>query len=296
MTSPSNSLLVAPVAIAVAVLAGCSEPDEPVPVRQPVYVKIDDMEGTSGRIEWVPTLPAAQALPGRWVSYADVQCDDLSPIPEWAPSGGMWTYSELPKSFETFSGISSEHAARLRTTAPLVNTWGAGMGFQFSEPPLGSDATRVTRPCTSGALRDLDYPAAPVDLSDYSGIVFWGMASPDAGSATILVQFQDANTDPRGRVCNPVPGTTDECYNGFGVLLTLGDTLARYTVAFSELEQNPLWGYQPKPSVFDAEHVYGLVFQVDTPGGVCTPPIVCVGGDPELTFDVWIDDLYFVER
>jgi hypothetical protein len=45
----------------------------------------------------------------------------------------------------------------------------------------------------------------------------------------------------------------------------------------------------------DREHVYGLVFQMDTPGGACVPPIMCVD-DPELSFDVWVDDLHFIER
>ena len=160
------------------------------------------------------------------------------------------------------------------------------MGFEFSEPPLGTDSTRVTRPCSNGAARELDYPAAPVDLSAYSGLVFWGMAAKEAGATNVLVQFQDSNTDPRGEICDPVPGSADECYNGFGVVLELGDEFTRYEVDFAELEQNPLWGYHPKPSIFDREHVYGLVFQIDTPGGVCLPPIVCLGGPPKLTFDV----------
>jgi hypothetical protein len=275
----------------------CSGPSEPAPAPAPTYTLIDDMEGSGGRIAWKPENPAEGALPGRWVSYADVQCSDLSPVPEWAPDGsGTWSYSELPEAYETFSDAASEHAARLRTTAPLENTWGAGMGFEFSEPPLGTDPARVPQPCTNGAVRDLDYPAVPVDLSGYSGLVFWAMAKKDAGATTILVQFQDENTDPRGGICNPMPNSVDACYNGYGVLLTLGDTLTRYEIDFSELEQNPLWGHRPKPSVFDAEHAYGLVFQVDTPGGTCTAPITCVGGPPELTFDVWVDDLYFVKR
>jgi hypothetical protein len=298
MTSISSRPRVARIAPAFVSVAcfGCAGPSEPAPRAPAAYVKIDDMEGTSGRIAWTPEIPAAGALPGHWVSYSDVQCERLSPVPEWAPGGGMWTYSGLPEPFETFSGVVSEHAARLRTVAPLDNTWGAGMGFQFAEPPLGTDPTRVTRPCTNGTAPDLDYPAAPVDLSEYSGLVFWGMAAKEAGATTVLVQFQDANTDPRAGICDPVPASPGACYNGFGVVLELGETLERYELAFSELEQNPLWGYHPEPSIFEREHVYWLVFQIDTPGGVCQPPNVCLGGPPKLTFDVWIDDLYFVKR
>jgi hypothetical protein len=274
-------------------LCACSSPDPGEP-NEPTYVKIDDMEGTSGRIGWSPENAAPDALPGRWVSYADTQCEDLVPVPEWA-EGGMWSYAELGEAHETMPGVTSSRAARLRTTAALVNTWGAGMGFQFSEPPSGSDPIRVTRPCTAGMLRDLEYPAAAVDLSRNKALVFWGMARKEAGSTRLLVQFQDVNTDPRGGVCNPVPGSADECYNGFGVVLELGETPSRYVLNFSELKQDPTWGYRPNPSVMDLEQVYGLVFQMDTPGGACPPPIVCIPL-PELSFDVWIDDLYFVER
>jgi len=111
----------------------------------------------------------------------------------------------------------------------------------------------------------------------------------------VLVQFQDAQTDLRGGVCDPTPNSKNACYNGFGALVTLGGTLERYELDFSELEQNPVWGYRPRPSVFDRAHVYGLVFQIDTPGGTCELPIVCLG-ESQLAFDVWIDDLYFVKR
>jgi hypothetical protein len=237
---------------------GCSGGEASRPPEDLEYTKIDDMEGTSGRIEWTPEMALPDALPGRWITYADVQCADLSPIPEWAP-GGAWSYAPLPEPHETRPGVTSQTAARVRTTAVLVNTWGAGMSFMFSEPPTGS--TLVTRPCTQGAAR-VDYPAAPVDLRRYSGIAFWGRAAQDTANATVLVQFQDANTDPRGGICDPMPESARACYNGFGVELTLGAAFEHYVVAFDELAQNPNWG-------------------VDR---------------PELTFDVWIDDLYFVKR
>ena len=253
------------------------------------------MEGSTGRVEWTPPSATREAQPGRWISYADIQCSDLVPTPEWAPGGG-WSHAALPVSHETLPGVTSETAARLRTRAPLINTWGAGMGFMFTEPPADQLTMLVTRPCTLGMARDLVYPAAPVDLSRYSGIVFWARAAQNADSASVLVQFQDANTDPRGGVCDPVTGSTNGCYNGFGVVLTFGESFERYVVDFSELTQNPNWGHRPRPSVIDLEHVYGLVFQVDTPGGVCASPNVCLGGLPELTFDIWVDDLYFVGK
>jgi hypothetical protein len=252
------------------------------------------MEGAGGRIAWTPENPALDALPGRWVSYADVQCERLEPIPEWAEGGGGFSHGALPEAHETLGGELSRHAARLRTTDDIVNTWGAGMGFQFSEPPLDGDGTLVNRPCTNGTER-VEYPAAPADLREYSGIVFWAKARRDAGATTLLVQFQDENTDPRGGVCDPTPNSPNACHNGFGALLELTDSFVRYELDFSVLTQNPLWGHHPEPSVFDTERVYGLYFQVDTPGGTCEPPIVCLGR-PILAFDLWVDDIYFVKR
>lgn len=291
--STSNSFQTASLLLASA-WAGLACSANPPLRSEPTYTKIDDMEGTTGRIEWASAHAAPETLPGRWISYADQQCDALVPTPEWAPDGA-WSYEPLLEAHETLAGVTSESAARLRTTAPLDNTWGAGMGFMFAEPPADESTMLVTRPCTLGMARDLVYPAAPVDLSRYSGIVFWARGARDLESATVLVQFQDANTDPRGSVCDPTPNSANACYNGFGVVLELGEAFERYEVDFSDLEQNPNWGYRPRPSVIDLEHVYGLVFQVDTPGGVCMEPNVCID-PPLLTFDIWIDDLYFVDR
>jgi hypothetical protein len=132
-----------------------------------------------------------------------------------------------------------------------------------------------------------------VDLSSYSGITFWAMGDP-AGARTIQVMFTDAHTDPRGGICNYVDSNSpDYCYNGFATTIALTDTFARYTVDFASLKQNPSWGYRPDPDVFDVQHVYELIFQIDAP--ICYQNEMCVGGaPPPVTFDFWIDDLYFV--
>lgn len=293
MSTSSSSLLA--VGIALGALA-CSE-EKPPEMKPPSYVLLDDLEGTTGRIAWQPETTSPDAIPGRWISYADIQCNDLSPVPEWAPDGsGMWHPTKYDEPLETMPGVFSESAARLVTNAPLLNTWGAGMGFEFYEPPPGTETPLVTRPCSGGKRPDLAYPALPVDLRRYSALVFWGMAKPDAGTTKVLVQFQDANTDPRGTICDPTPESIDACYNGFGVRLDLTETFTRYEIDFSKLRQNPLWGHHPTDGKLDREQVYGLSFQVDTPGGACLPPDECLGGLPELSFDIWVDDLYFVKR
>ena len=106
----------------------------------------------------------------------------------------------------------------------------------------------------------------------------------------------DSHTDPQGGSCNYVDSNSpDYCYNGFATTIGVTDTFARYTVDFASLKQAPNWGYHPDPDVFDLHHVYELYFQMSAP--TCYPNEMCVGGaPPPVTFDFWIDDLYFVNK
>lgn len=260
------------------------------------YVKIDDMEGSTHQIEWTPEDPPPDAVPGLWMSYVDDQCENLDPLP--TTSGvDRWSFSVLPESHETLPGVESRHAARLRTLDPLVNTWGAGMGFDLLSllPDAGAGGGDPGLfPCPPFSRELVELPTEPVDLTSYAGVTFWGRAS---GRATqLLVIIQDQDTDPRGGICDPVVRSAEECWNGFSLSVELTEEFARYSIDFSDLAQDPQWGYRPVPSVLDLEHVYGIVFQVNTPGGECEVESECLGGLPELSFDVWIDDLYLIER
>jgi hypothetical protein len=261
------------------------------------YTKIDDMEGDGGVIAWTP--PAGLA-PGVW--YAATDCTaagDILPPPAFVTSGVVtfsdWSFGTLPAPHDTFPGVVSTHAARLRTTSPLVGVWGANMGLLFAQAP--SLGVEVVQPPDGGAQACPSFVGddAGVDLSAYSGITFWAMGDP-AGARTIQVQFQDRNTDPRGGICNYTDSNSpDYCYNGFAVAIGLTDTFTRYTIDFSSLRQDPTWGYRPDPDVFDVHDVYELQFQIVAP--TCYQTQKCVGGSPPpVTFDFWIDDLYFVNK
>ena len=157
MSISSSSLLA--LGVVLGALA-CSEERPPSDPAPRTYVLVDDLEGATGRIVWQPETTISDALPGRWISYADIQCSDLSPVPEWAPDGsGAWHTTEHEEPVETMPGVVSRNAARLVTKAPLVNTWGAGMGFEFYEPRPGTETRLVTRPCSGGSRPDLAYPA-----------------------------------------------------------------------------------------------------------------------------------------
>lgn len=274
---------------------GSAEPFNPIR-----YTLIDDMERSSGEIAWPPP---AGTTPGTWDTYADVQCSDVRPISTWDTADmGAWSYATVPEPHETFRGIFSRQAARVQTLNPLANTWGAGMGFNFAfrSSDQNVDGIPDNRPCTGGLVHDAWVPIVAVDLSAYRGITFWAMAAR-RGTTTMHLEFFDRNTTPEGEVCLAAGRDLSSCYNGFGVYLDLTDTFARYTVDFASVTQSPDWGYHPIPNVLDLTHVYAMNFQVETPStGTCNPagPIICAAPSwvPTVSFDFWIDDIYFVQK
>ena len=289
-----------------AALAGvaCSKSGPSAPPAG--YVKIDDMEGDSGGIiEWTPP---SGALPGVWFTATDcTEYDRISPPPsQLAP--GEWSYAELPEAYQTFPGVLSTHAARVRTTTPLGGVWGGNMGFDLATPP-DADGERPApvsavpdggapgpgQPCRQPTTQD--YPAVATDLSAYSGVTFWAMAA--GGQQNMRVEITDVNVDPRGGICNAADRTDESnCYNGFRTTLTLTNTMTRYTVDFSALQQDPTWGYRPSPDIPDLQHVYQFVFEADQ--AFClnagSTSMCAGGGPPPLSFDLWVDDLYFVAK
>ncbi len=78
-------------------------------------------------------------------------------------------------------------------------------------------------------------------------------------------------------------------------MIPLSDAFAQYSIDFAKLRQDPNWGYRPNPDVFDVQHVYQIVFQITAP--TCYTNEMCAGGSPPpVSFDIWIDDLYFVNK
>jgi hypothetical protein len=259
-------------ALALTGVTGCSNG-----ASDSSYTIIDDMEGADGTIEWTPPVGSS---PGTWLSFTalDQEPDALLPLPGIA--GGTWSYDSVPIPHQTRPGITSTHAAHLRTTAPLVNVAGAGMAFAFAHLPASAAS--------------LETSALGVDLRTFKGISFWGMAY-GPGTTRVFVHVDDSNTHPSGGRCDPA--ATDNprtaCYNSFSLPVDLTSTFTQYTVDFSQLKQ-AAFGYQTMPSVLTQDKVYGMAFGVLTPAGFCPPTTICAGELPTLTFDIWIDDLYLV--
>jgi|GEM_PF-2762098 len=278
-------------ACALAGLAACSSG-----ASTPTYTKIDDMEGTSGVVEWPSpdgTTPGAWDTSVYGAAAGDTQCHRTLPVPR------AWSYEPVPVPYQTLPAITSLAAALFRTTAPLVNVFGAGMGFDLADltsPPPTPDggAPPGTPDCPPAPTP----PALAVDLRPYRGITFWGMASAQVGATSkVYVEINDENTDPRGDRCDPsaTGNPRTACFNSFAFPVELSSTFKQYTVYFSQLKQ-AAFGYHATPSVLNLQKVYGLSFTVQTPCFYCPPPNVCAGAPPTLTFDIWIDDLYFVNE
>lgn len=291
--------------------AACTNTDKPGGTAG--YTKIDDMEREGGRIAWAPPdgWPAGRQS-GFWASSTDcTERDRILPEPYFMNPAG-WSYEAVPQPHPTMPGVISTSAVHLRTRLgqSLQGVWGANAGFDFADDTDtavdGAAAWPATSsadggglsddlPCSNGSSRDFN--GVPVDLGAYSGITFWAMAWAE-GRQSIRVQLNDPHTDPRANRCSSSRDTDeDRCYNSFAKAFMLTDRFTQYHVDFSELRQDPSWGYQPGVEPFDRQHVYSLNFLVALPGCAGKKSNANCAGDPvPVSFDVWIDDLYFVNR
>jgi len=126
----------------------------------------------------------------------------------------------------------------------------------------------------AGMAFDLSSPGGgtklPYDASAYGGITFWARAGA-ATQTSLRVNIPEVATDPVGHSCAP------KCNDHFGKTLTLTTAWAQYTLAFAggDLSQSG-WG---TVATFDKSTLIGVQFQV-------------AAGS---TFDIWIDDIAFLE-
>jgi len=270
--------------------AGCGGDGSSVPSFTS-YTKVADMEGPGSTIEWPPP-PGATS--GSWFAATDCsQYDRISP-PPWDFDLNAWSYAALPAPHETMPGTVSMHAARLRTTTPLVGIWGANIGLAFAGPPdpdaaVPPEAGVPTDDAGACINADPTFPNPTVDLTPYAGVTFWARAE-SPGGRSLRVQVNDVNTDPRGGICRG-----EDCWNSFGVPIQLTDTFRRYTLDFSQFVQRTGWGYHP-PDGIDWSRVFTMAFEMDLPSCSAGGLTMCAGGAPSLSFDVWIDDVYFVNK
>jgi hypothetical protein len=159
-------------------------------------------------------------------------------------------------------GVTSNHAAHV--ACRIADLYGyCEEGFDFAVADEDGGQTRAT-----------------YDISQYDGIVFWGM-SPAANRVKVMVQNID--TDAQGGRCGITDASSARCWDNFSTYLNFTDTWQRFEVKFSDMEQEG-WGRPAPGGVFDLTKAYSIYFSVNGPGKA---------GDPAVNADVWIDDLYF---
>ena len=112
-------------------------------------------------------------------------------------------------------------------------------------------------------------PKNPYDASAYAGISFWARKGPGT-YGKVRVKVPDIKTDGDGGVCT-------ECFNDFGMDITLTETWQKYVMPFKKMKQMPDWG-APRPRHIDNSKLFGIQWQVNAPG---------------VAFDLWVDDVEF---
>ncbi len=112
-------------------------------------------------------------------------------------------------------------------------------------------------------------PKGAYDASKYGGISFWAKKGPGSTNK-VRLKVPDNNTDPDGGVCS-------ECFNDFGMDLTLTEEWQKFTIPFYAMKQMKGWG-KPRKSEIDSKTIYGLQFQVSEPG---------------REYDIWVDEIQF---
>lgn len=118
-------------------------------------------------------------------------------------------------------------------------------------------------------------PPAPYDASAYQGFVFWARALGDAGTTPVRFEVLDKNTAPpsSGGVCDG-----GACNGYFGVNLNVLPDWQEFTVFFDQLTR-PVYAV-PDGVPFDPSNLIGCQFQVNQ----------------GVAFDLWINDIYFVDK
>ena len=159
-------------------------------------------------------------------------------VPETGKHGGTFQMSP--------GGASgSKFAAHMSGTIGSGGNVQAGMGLNFVDPK------------------------GQYNASKYKGVSFWAKKGPGS-AAEVRLKVPDIATDPEGKVCK-------ECYNDFGVDLTLTEEWTQYTIPFTSMKQLKGWG-SPHTDGIDPSTLYGMQWQVQVPGAA---------------FDIWVDEIEF---
>jgi hypothetical protein len=190
------------------------------------------------------------------------------------------------------------HDAGGASSDGAIHDAGGDGGDPSSADAGGADGNAGTADANEdgGDAASIPRVTVPFDISQYKGITFWGKAAADsagldAGGLSIKVEFPDTDTDPRGGVCDsaaagvPYVGYTGSCYNSYAQTVTFTDEWQEFTILFSQLAIDPLFGYQ-HPAPWSGTNVYGIEWQ----GQDNNAPNM-----GSVTVDFWVDTVYFIQ-
>ncbi len=239
MQSLAKVSVSATIALSVA-LGGCR--------KKVAITGADAQNGAEGR-----ACPADMGM----ISDGEANSNQINPIQN---RGGYW-YTFVDEKGSNVTPQAGSEGGTFAMTA------GVAQGSQFAAHMNGDIASGD--PVYAGMGMNFVDPKGPYDASKYKGFSFWAKKGPGS-TAKLRLKVPDADTDPDGKVCT-------ECFNDFGMDLTLTDDWAEYTIPFTALKQLRGWG-SPHPSGVDPSHLYGLQFQVNDSG---------------QKFDIWLDTIAF---
>jgi hypothetical protein len=212
------------------------------PECQAEFMPIDPTAVIDDMEDGNPLIAEVGQRNGSWWVSSDGSAGTITPVSDAAPTP------------ERILGKRCESEFAQRMTGQGFTDWGANLSASFRY------------------VAELE----PIDASDFSGVMFWARVG-ETHNSDVRVQFQDSNTHPNGGVCDPTPGTADECYNGWGTQVTpISTEWHLYKIPFSRMAQRD---FGHLADAIDTTALYGIEWNVD----------------PGTVFDLWIDDVWFYE-
>ena len=213
----------------------------------------------SATSEDVKSSPEGKACPASEGMISDGEANN-NQVNAVKDRGGYW-YTFVDKSGSTVTPTSGDQGGTF-TMAP-----GGANGTQFAAHMTGQLSSGDT--VYAGMGLNFQEPKGAYDATAYKGISFWAKKGPGS-TGKLRLKVPDTNTDPDGKVCK-------ECFNDFGMDLTLTDEWTQFVVPYIGMTQMKDWGSPRMPGV-DSSRIYGLQFQVNEKGAA---------------FDVWVDEIQF---
>jgi endoglucanase len=216
----------------------------------------------------VAATPAVSAPSVATVAVSDKECppdfaiddaeDDNNQVLLRGGRSGYW-YTFVDKAGSTITPPSQ---------VTFLMSPGGARGSRYAARMMGK-VSAAGQPIFAGMGFSFTDPKAAYDASAFSGVSFYAKVGLGA-TANVRLKVPDANTDPAGKVCS-------ECFNDFGVDLTLTGDWQKYLAPFAAMKQMDGWG-APHPAAIDKSKIFGLQWQVTQPGA---------------SYDVWVDDVQF---